>query len=125
MARRPAVGLIGTAVLFALVSAASAQTRDRFGREIEFDPRYYDEEERTPEPGGGQKMCSVYVPDRWRDTISVPENWTWRDCRNFALSVGASHVHLICVFERGEPKMSMGGPGEAPEPDCGWGRRRR
>ena len=39
-------------------------------------------------------------------------------------SVGATQIHLMCVFSQGAPKVSMGGPGGPPQPDCGWGRPR-
>jgi hypothetical protein len=118
---RLALPLIAASAAAALVTTAAAQPRDL--RRWQFDERYYRDE--PPEfVEGTTKLCSVYVPNDWRDTIPVPASWRWSDCRDYAIAIGATHVHLICLFERGSPKMSMGGPGDAPNPNCGWGRRR-
>jgi hypothetical protein len=93
-----------------------------------FDERYYRDlpPPREPRrPAGGTKYCSVYVPDNWRDSFPVPAAWRWSDCRDFARAVGATHVHFLCVFSEGQPRFSMGGPGDLPNPDCGWADRRR
>ncbi|HYF54460.1 MAG TPA: hypothetical protein VEA41_09400 [Salinarimonas sp.] len=124
MAEGTALRLLCAAAIIGLATAAAGQPRERLGPVQDFDPRHYDEDERPPERDAGQKLCSVYAPNAWRDTIPVPATWSWRDCRDYARLVGATHIHLICVFSRGEPKTSLGGPGELPEPDCGWGRRR-
>lgn len=93
----------------------------------QFDQRHYRNVEprervvRGPVTSGG-RYCSVYVPDNWRDTFAVPLAWTWRDCRDFAAAVGATRVHLVCLFTDGrQPAFSIGGPGDLPKPDCGWG----
>jgi len=119
---RVSVGFVCAAVAVSLVTAAVAQPRDP--RQWGFDERYYREDDDPWQEEGSTKLCSVYVPNNWRDTIPVPASWKWNDCRDYAASVGASHIHLICIFDRGSPKISMGGPGGPPERNCGWGRRR-
>jgi hypothetical protein len=91
----------------------------------EFDQRYYREPARRPretrQQSPGAKYCSVYSAGNWRDTFPVPDAWTWSDCRDFAASVGAKQVHLVCIFSDGQyPAYSIGGPGDPPKPDCGW-----
>ena len=79
-----------------------------------------------PEEQGGRapaKYCSVFVPNDWRDTFPVPSSWSYRDCQDFATTVGASHVTVMCVFSEGLPAFSFGSD-RPPVPDCGWGRRR-
>jgi hypothetical protein len=117
------------------VLSAAASAQPRYPQEYdpalrEFDQRYY----RSIEPRerqvrgpvtSGAKYCSIYVPENWRDTFPVPNAWTWSDCRDFAASVGATRVHLMCLFTDGrKPAYSIGGPGDLPNPDCGWGARR-
>ena len=104
-------------------SVASAQERGPGGPR--FDERYYQEDQPEDPDAVGQKLCSVFVPDGWRDSIPVPQSWRWSDCRDYAASVGATQIHLMCVFSQGAPKFSMGGPGRPPQPDCGWGRPRQ
>ena len=106
----------------AVMSTADAQPRDP--RPWNFDERYYREDDPPQEVEGSTKHCSVYVPNQWRDTFPVPGSWRWSDCRDFAAAMGASHIHLVCTHARGNPKFSVGGPGDPPEPDCGWARRR-
>jgi hypothetical protein len=113
--------------------AASAIAQPRYPEEYDpelrnFDQRYYREFERqqrdTRRPIAGAKYCSVYVPGNWRDTFPAPGAWRWSDCRDFAASVGATRVHLMCMFSDGRrPAYSIGGPGDLPNPDCGWGER--
>jgi hypothetical protein len=117
---RLALRLICVGAAVALVTSAEAQPR---GPRFQFDERYY-RDEPPEEIEGTTKLCSVYVPGRWRDTIPAPGTWRWSDCRDYAVMVGATHIHLMCVFTRGNPKISIGGPGDLPEPNCGWGRRR-
>jgi hypothetical protein len=122
------IGLV-SAILVAGADAQPYNPREYDPALREFDQRYYRENPRPDRevrrPVRGTKYCSVYVPDNWRDTIAVPEAWSWSDCRDFAAAIGATRVHLICVFPDGrQPAFSMGGPGDLPNPDCGWGRRR-
>jgi hypothetical protein len=117
------IALLCATALLVLSTAVAAQPRDP--RRWNFDERYYREDDPPESVEGATKMCSVYVPDNWRDTFPVPRTWRWSDCRDFAQAVGATHIHLVCIFAEGDPKTSIGGPGDLPEPDCGWGRRRR
>ncbi len=107
----------------AVMSTADAQPRDP--RRWNFDERYYRENELPEVEKQGTKVCSVYVPNNWRDSFAVPVTWHWSDCRDYAIAMGATHIHFGCLFDDGEPKFSFGGPGDPPEPNCGWGRRRR
>jgi hypothetical protein len=119
---RLALRLICVGAAVATVTAAEAQPRER--QLPQFDERYYREDDQPEAVEGTTKLCSVYVPGDWRDTIPVPGTWRWRDCSDYAAAVGATHIHLMCVHTRGNPKISIGGPGDLPEPNCGWGRRR-
>jgi hypothetical protein len=110
-------------MLFVGLPSANAQPRDSRG--WNFDERYYREGELAEAEREGTKMCSVYVPNAWRDTFAAPRSWQWNDCRDYAMAMGATHIHFVCLFEEGRPKFSVGGPGDLPEPNCGWGRRRR
>ena len=75
---------------------------------------------RGGEAAEGAKLCSVFAPNNWRDSINVPSSWTARDCQVFAHDVGATEMQLGCIFDTGEPKVSIGPPGQLPERDCGW-----
>jgi hypothetical protein len=110
----------GTVATIATTALAQSQNSRRWN----FDERYYRENEPPEDVAGTTKLCSVFVPHGWRDTIPVPGTWRWSDCRDFADMVGASEVHLMCMFTDGSPKISAGSPTELPEPNCGWGRRR-
>lgn len=85
-------------------------------------------------PGSGQtKFCSPFVPNAWRAGSPVPSTWGMNDCRQLALSYGASHYQVGCVFEK-EPaplttKFSLGNPQhvsagidptQRPAVNCGW-----
>ena len=131
MVRPSAPALLLTPCIALWSMQAAAQVRDPrdFGPDPQgFDERYYREIEpprEAPRPAGGTKYCSIYVPNNWRDTFPVPAAWRWSDCRDFAAAVGATHVHFVCVFSGGRPRFSIGGPGDLPNPDCGWGDRVR
>ena len=69
------------------------------------------------------KLCSVVVPDNWRDTISVPSGWNSGTCQSYARSVGATFYQLGCGFSN---SFSLGAEnGGTPNPNCGWQHRRR
>ena len=124
-----AVILVGVTALWILPVSAQPRDLQDFGPYLgDFDEQYYRDlpPPREPRrPVGGTKYCSVYVPDNWRDSFPVPAAWRWSDCRDFARAIGATHVHFLCVFSHGQPRFSMGGPGDLPNPDCGWGEQRR
>jgi hypothetical protein len=66
----------------------------------------------------GTKICSVFIPGNWRDSINVPQGWTPGMCINFMRSVGATHYHLGCAFYSG---FTWGEPnGGSPNNNCGW-----
>jgi hypothetical protein len=91
----------------------------------------------TPAP---VRVCSAVVPNNWRMAMPVNERWRADDCLQYALSVGASHYQLGCIFGvyTGGPnvvpgsrpqKFSWGalaaigqphGGNIVPVPTCGW-----
>jgi hypothetical protein len=113
---------LSAAIVFASTSTASAQgglkpdivTDDRAGPFI-------------------AKVCSPFVPNAWRSMTIVAFSWTAADCQAFARSVGATTVHLGCLFETapsaGAQKFAWGRPLGAsstpnaqslPTNNCGW-----
>jgi hypothetical protein len=81
-------------------------------------------EVRDPTPiTGTSKVCSVYVPNNWRDTILMNNNNNWTQCDAFGASVGATNIQLGCLTDSG---INLGGPDSwwsppgAPWPNCGW-----
>lgn len=64
----------------------------------------------------GQKLCSVVVPNLFRDSILAPAGWQAADCVTFMNAVAATNYQLGCVFES---LLSMGPlGGGAPSPNC-------
>ena len=81
-------------------------------------------EARDPTPiTGTSKVCSVYVPGNWRDTILMNNNTSWTQCEAFGAAVGATTIQLGCLTDSG---INLGGPSAwwsppgAPWPNCGW-----
>ena len=73
----------------------------------------------TKPPGKGQKLCSVFAPSNWRDTIDVPATATLPSCIRFMNITAATTLQLGCIFADGS--VSLGTPGGgAPSPNCGW-----
>jgi len=72
---------------------------------------------------GTSKVCSVYVPNDWRDTILMNDNNNWTQCNNFKMSVGAPNLQLGCLDDSGIHfgwPGTPGGPPGLPYPNCGW-----
>ena len=71
---------------------------------------------------GGIKFCSPYTPSNWRDSITVPQNWTIADCKAFMTTQAASDFQVGCLFSTGNIKyiFSAANPTTAPNPNCGW-----
>ena len=68
----------------------------------------------------GQKLCSVVIPNVFRDSLIVPKSWKLDTCRWFQVQVGAYQYQLGCVFE---DSVSWGDAnGAIPQRNCGWQR---
>ncbi len=68
---------------------------------------------------GAQKVCSVYQPGVWRDTLVVPQNWTASSCNEFRATTGTSNYQLACLSDT----WIYWGAGGAFVPwynPCGW-----
>lgn len=50
---------------------------------------------------GSNKVCSIIAPGNWRDTLVVPDGWTWHDCHSLRVTLGASQFQLGCVTNTG------------------------
>jgi hypothetical protein len=49
-----------------------------------------------------QKICSVFVPNNWRDTVTVPTlGWNTTQCDSFRREVGAELFQLGCFQQFG------------------------
>jgi hypothetical protein len=64
------------------------------------------------------KVCSIIVPNMWRDNTLVPSSWTVATCHRFATSMGAWNYQVGCIL----PDVVVLGPvdGGVPSPNCGW-----
>lgn len=90
-------------------------------RRVAREERQRARDRRARDGGGRSMMCSVFVPDQWRDTFAVPLTWRPRDCRRYAEAIGATEFQLACSFALGRDKFSFAAPGGAlPQPNCGW-----
>ena len=74
---------------------------------------------------GAHKLCSVYAPSNWRDTIVVDNGWTKSTCANFGASVGATMMNVGCLSDTGSvfgSAIAVSHPNNAgtPSPNCGW-----
>lgn len=72
---------------------------------------------------GTHKICSAVDPNRWRDTISVPNSWTRIRCAHFAISVGVDYYQIGCTgstYAWGSMVTLSGTPTLPPGNSCGW-----
>lgn len=93
-------------------------------------------EETTPDT---VRVCSAFVENNWRMAMPVNSHWLPEDCRQYALSVGATSFQLGCIFDsyRGGRNVGADRPqkfswgraipvtraafaGDTPLPTCGW-----
>ncbi len=66
----------------------------------------------------GVKLCSVFVPDTWRDTMQVPQEWQAETCKSVVPHLGATAYQLGCMFKDG---VSFGPVNSGtPLPNCDW-----
>lgn len=83
------------------------------------------------------RTCSAVVENNWRAVVPINNRWAARDCRQYAVSMGATSYQLGCIFSdyRGhgggrQPQRFSWGPlipisreawgGDQPVPTCGW-----
>jgi hypothetical protein len=76
---------------------------------------------------GGQKLCSIFVPNLWRDNLIVPQQWNTENCEDLERKMGATQFQLGCVYSNfislGDPfdnTVSHDSPKRKPPRDCGW-----
>jgi len=89
----------------------------------------------TPASPDGQKACSVYAPNAWRTTTTVPVAWALSDCDAFAHALygGNIWIQAFCFWSKDAPstksKMTGGKPwnlvtppssANVPDDNCGW-----
>jgi len=78
-------------------------------------------ETRDPTPiTGSSKICSVYTPNEWRDTILLNNVHNWGHCNNFRASVGASTFQIGCLTDASGVNWGIPNSAAAPWPNCGW-----
>jgi len=64
------------------------------------------------------KICSVFVPNNWRDSVNVGTAFTKQSCRQYMITVGAHQWQLACLYSNG---IAFGSPnGADPAQNCGW-----
>jgi hypothetical protein len=66
----------------------------------------------------GQKLCSVFIPYQFRDSLIVPKTWSVETCRQFQSGAGATQLQVGCVFETTVTFGEFGGA--PPTVNCGW-----
>jgi hypothetical protein len=72
------------------------------------------------------KYCSYFVPGNWRATTFVGDEWSLKDCSDFARSLGATHFQVLCMssdgfWARGASWQNNPGVNQLPEGnECGW-----
>jgi hypothetical protein len=78
-----------------------------------------------------ERLCSAFIPDRWRDTITL-HDWVGGIhklvCGDFVSSTGAQWMQLGCTTPKGPvwgepmpPKQARVEPQNFPKPnDCYW-----
>lgn len=72
----------------------------------------------TPIISGTTKVCSVWVPGNWRDSIVMNQNSIWTACNNYRALVLATNFSIGCMNDGGIWLGPSGGA--APVPNCGW-----
>lgn len=66
----------------------------------------------------GTKVCSVFVPSNWRDSVNVGAGFTRQACIDYMRVVGANNFQLGCLYTNG---IGFGLPnGGLPAQNCGW-----
>lgn len=66
----------------------------------------------------GTKICSVFIPSNWRDSVNVGASFTKASCKEYMITVGANQWQLGCLYSNG---IGFGHPnGGVPAVNCGW-----
>jgi hypothetical protein len=99
------IGMVVAGTFLALSSVANAQQAELVDRS-----------------SGAMKVCSVFVPNMWRDTFPVPTSWSGADCIAMGREMGANSYQLGCLHTGASPnRYSLGAVGGAsPARNCGW-----
>jgi hypothetical protein len=72
------------------------------------------------------KYCSYFVPGNWRAATLVGDEWSLKDCSDFAQGLGATHFQVLCMspdgfWSRGASWQSNPGVNQLPADNtCGW-----
>ena len=66
----------------------------------------------------GSKVCSIYHPGNFRDSLNVPDAFNERACQDLMRNEGGTVYQLACLYDAG---VAFGAPGGGrPVPNCGW-----
>ena len=64
------------------------------------------------------KICSVFVPNHWRDSLSVADHWGVTSCKEYMAKMGGVWYQLGCMHPAGAIFGDVNGG--APSPNSGW-----
>ncbi|WP_152621151.1 hypothetical protein [Bradyrhizobium japonicum] len=66
----------------------------------------------------GQKLCSAWVKNTYRDSMIVPQQWKIDTCKKFMVAISANLFQVGCVYE---DRIAWGDEGGGvPADNCGW-----
>lgn len=66
----------------------------------------------------GTKVCSIFHPGNFRDSLNVSNAFTERACQDLMRNEGGTVFQLACLHDEG---VAFGTPdGGRPVPNCGW-----
>jgi hypothetical protein len=71
----------------------------------------------------GQKICSIFAPGIWRDSLIVPKSWTRDNCTALGLKMVALEYQVGCAFPNAVEfgsKDVLSGRASDPPRNCGW-----
>ena len=71
----------------------------------------------------GQKLCSLFDPNKWRDNVVVPKSWSKDICMSLGVKVGATRYQLGCVFSNSAElgaDVAINQTAPSPARTCGW-----
>jgi hypothetical protein len=70
---------------------------------------------------GTHKLCSIYVPGNWRDTVVVPNGWSRTRCAtDWRAHNGATTAVLGCLTNGTFSFAALSGTAAPPDNSCGW-----
>lgn len=70
----------------------------------------------------GQKICRVWAPEIWTDSLIVPKSWQPGSCASLGTTYRKIVYTLGCVYEDGTVSWGTDNGG-IPERDCGWAQK--